>query len=82
MPELTDPIDLKQKIYTEARSRVPVPPGEDEITSNMLAKETGCTVKQARTILADMAEDGIITVRMNGVENGKTCKIYRYESDK
>ena len=77
MPELTDPLDLKQKILQEAQSRIPQPPGEDEITANMLAGETGCTKKQARSILNDMVEDGVATVRENGVENGKTCKCYR-----
>ena len=29
----------------------------------------------------DMVEDGVATVRTNGVENGKACKVYRYKDN-
>ncbi len=78
MPELKDSDKLRQQILEEARSRIPTPPSEDEITARGLAESEGCTSAQARLILADMVEDGVATVRDNGVENGKACKVYKY----
>jgi len=82
MPELTDSLELRQSILEEVKSRVPVPPGEDEVTANSVAQEIDCTAKQARSILADMVEDGVAEVRLNGVENGKACKVYKIILDK
>jgi predicted ArsR family transcriptional regulator len=73
----TDIGDLREKILSEARSRIPLPPQEDEITANMMAEAEGCTAKQARSILKDMEEEGVVTVRYNGLEGGKTCKVYK-----
>lgn len=74
----TDINELRAKIIEEARSRIPIPAGEDEITSSMFAKEEGCTRRKAGEILNRMAEEGILSVRKNGVRNGKTCNVYRY----
>jgi len=82
MPELTDSNELTQRILEEVKSRIPVPPGEGEVTANSVAQDIGCSAKQARTILADMVEDGSAEVRTNGVENGKACKVYRISVDK
>ena len=76
MPKISLNDQLREQILEEARSRIPTPPGEGEITSRMLAEDTGCTPAQARLILSDMVEDGVASVRINGVENGKTCKVY------
>ena len=76
--KLTDPLELRQRIIEEAKSRVPQPPDKDEVTPTMLANDIGYTPAQARIILADMVEDGIAEVRTNGVENGKACKVYKY----
>ena len=73
----TDISDLRQRIMSEARSRIPVPPAEDEVTANMLAKEEGCTRQQAMRILKSMLEDEMVAVRENGIEDGKMCKVYR-----
>ena len=73
----TDINDLRQKILEEARSRIPIPPAEDEVTAGILAEREGITAKQARIILRDMVEDGVATVRDNGLVNGKTCKVYK-----
>ena len=78
----TDISELRQKILEEARSRIPTSPNDDEITANGLAETEGCTSAQARLILADMVEDGIASVRTNGVENGKACKVYKFIKEK
>ena len=78
MPRIPLDDKLREQILAEAKSRIPLSPGEGEITANGLAAELNCTAKQARSILADMVEDGIVTVRTNGVENGKSCKVYKY----
>lgn len=82
MPELTDDKNLRSAILAEARSRIPRPPEEDEMTANQLAREEGCTAAQARTILRDMVEEGRATVRANGIEGGKTCKVYKSMASK
>lgn len=74
MPELTDPLDLKQKILQEARSRIPVPMGEDEVTSTMLAEELGCNTRTAYDILEGMVDEGKATVRRNGNRGRKVYK--------
>jgi len=79
MPELTDSNELRQKILEEAKSRIPQPPGEDEVTARMLMDAEGCTWQRARDTLQDMVEEGLATVRDNGVQNGKTCKVYKYK---
>ena len=81
MPKISLNDQLREQILEEARSRIPVPPSDDEITAKGFAEDSGCTPQQARSILADMVEDGVATVRTNGVENGKTCKVYRYENN-
>ena len=73
----TDISDLRKGLIEEARARIPQPPGEDEVTANMLAKEEGCTRQQAMRILKSMLEDEMVAVRENGIEDGKTCKVYR-----
>lgn len=82
MPELTDSNDLRQRILEEAKSRIPRPPTEDEVTARMLMDTEGCTWQRARDTLADMEAEGIVTVRNNGVENGKSCKVYKYKETK
>ena len=77
MPQVAINDQLREQIIAEARSRIPTPPNDSEVTARMLVEEPGCTAKQARLILADMVEDGVATVRTNGVENGKTCKVYK-----
>ena len=73
----TDISNLREKILSEARSRIPLPPQEDEITANMMSEAEGCTQAQARSILKDMVEEGVAIVRYNGLEGGKTCKVYK-----
>ena len=77
MPELTDSNDLKQKILDEARSRILVTPGEDEYTTNTLSKDMGCNWQQADKILKSMLEEGLVTIRENGIEIGRACNVYK-----
>ena len=74
MPELTDNNDLRSRIIAEAKSRIPVPMGEDEVTSSMLAEELGCNTRTAYYILEGMVDEGKATVRKNG---SRGRKVYR-----
>jgi len=62
----TDISDLRKGIIEEARSRMSSSPEKDEITSEILGKELGCSTKRAYYILNKMVEDGKATVRHNG----------------
>jgi len=70
----TDISDLRLRLIEEARSRIPVPCGEDEITSVMLAEDIGCTKRQAHDILVKMVEEGKATVRKNGPDSQNVYK--------
>jgi len=74
MPELTDDNDLRSRIIAEAKSRIPVPMGEDEVTSTMLAEELGCNTRTAYDILEDMVDEGKAAVRRNGSRGRKVYK--------
>ena len=65
---------LRERIIEEARSRIATPPAEDEITTNMMAEELGCSKRQAGTILQNMVEEGRATVRNNGISG---CNVYK-----
>jgi len=62
----TDISDLRNGIIEEARSRMTRSAEKDEITSEMLSKELGCSIKKAYYILNRMVEDGKATVRHSG----------------
>ena len=81
MPELKDSSELRQRLIEEARTRVATPPSEDEMTASILAEELStpekqCSKRKARIILQEMVEEGLATVRDNGIGG---CKVYRLE---
>lgn len=79
MPQVDINDQLREQILEEAKSRIPTPPASDEVTASSLALELGCTQRQARDVLADLVEEGVATVRTNGIENNCNCKVYKME---
>lgn len=71
----TDISDLRSQLIEEAKTRIPVPMGEDEVTSTMLGEELGCNTRTAYDILEDMVDDGQATVRRNGPRGRKVYKM-------
>jgi len=79
MPKVNISDNLREQIVEEAKKRVATPPDKDEITATMLAKEISSSNRQARIILNDMVEDGLATMRENGVGG---CKVYKIKENK
>ena len=70
----TDINDLRSQFFEEARSQRQTPPGEDEVTAAILAKELECSAPAARRLLAKMVKDGLATMRTNGPKNSNVYK--------
>lgn len=62
----TDISDLRSQLVEEAKSRLPFPAREDEVTTKSLAEDLGISRRKAALILTEMVEDGTVTVRNTG----------------
>ena len=72
MPEITVPLDLKQKILQEARQYITTPKREGEFTVREFAETNDIEITNGQSILYRMIEDGAVTRRGEG--RGK--KVY------
>ena len=81
MPEVNLSDELRKRLHDDFYNTVPRPPGDNELTVNMLAKEMGITKKSARKTLEEQVEKGIMYVRKNGMnqEGTSTCYVYGYK---